>query len=128
MEHQHDERQPSQVTDDAWIVTYRRHYDYPPTAQGKWLIYATRDKIDNLWKIITLATEEGYLGSFSKVSTAGLAYTASSGVHTICVYTHDCNDLDDIQRIRAMLRELGITQKISYKAWTRQELITLYNE
>ena len=125
MESQCDRRQPSQVTDDAWLLTYRQQQNYPCMAKGKWLIYATRDKIDNLWKIVTLATEEGCLGSFSKVSTANLAYTAQTGVHLICVYTYDSEDHDDIMRVRSALYDLGITHPIYYEIWNGQQMVKI---
>src|SRR5690348_7880567 len=58
-----------------------------------------------------LATEEGYLGSFSKVSTASLPFTVKTSIHAICVYTYDRHDREDILRIREALCELGIEQK-----------------
>ena len=37
-------------------------------------------------------------------------------VRVICVYTYDWTDEADVMRVRAELRELGFTAKISYKA------------
>lgn len=128
MDYQRDERQPSQVVDDNWIIALRRNNISSYGNNGKWLIHAQREKIDNIWKIIALATEEGCLGSFSKVSTIALAFTTQTGVHTICIYTYNSSDYDDVMRVRAMLRELGITSSIPYVTWTGQEQTTLYNE
>jgi hypothetical protein len=128
MDYQHDERQPSQVVDDDWIIALRRSTISSYGSNGKWLIHAQREKIDNIWKIIALATEEGCLGNSSKVSTTALAFTAETGVHTICIYTYNSSDYDDVMRVRATLRELGITPSIPYISWTGQEQTTLYNE
>ena len=128
MDYQRDERQPSQVADDDWIIALRRNDISSYGINGKWLIHAQREKIDNIWKIIALATEEGCLGSFSKVSTTALTFTAQTGVHTICIYTYNSSDYDDVMRVRATLRELGITSSIPYVTWTGQEQTTLYNE
>src|SRR3954469_379682 len=94
--HQQDERAPSQVADDYWIGALRQKPGYPHAGAGKWMIHARRSHIDNLWRILKLATEEGYLGSLSKVSTTSLPYTAHTGIHTICVYTYDKEDIEDI--------------------------------
>jgi hypothetical protein len=126
--HQRDERHPSQVTDDFWIGAYRQRPDYPHAGDGKWLLHALRPNIDNLWRIVMLATEEGYLGSYSKVSTVSLPYTAQTGVHTICIYTYDRNDREDVMSIREALRELGIEQKIHYAIIADKEQINLYYE
>lgn len=75
-----------------------------------------------------LATEEGYLGSYSKASTASLPSTAQTGVHTICIYTYDRNDREDVLRIREALRELGIEQKIQYAVIVDQKQIHLSYE
>jgi Domain of unknown function (DUF1917) len=124
-----DTRLPSQITTgDGWLFVYQKLGDYPRLARGKWLVHTTRERIDNLWQIIALATEEGYLGSFSKVSTAGLQDTAKTGVHVICMYTYDSNDREDIMRIRAALREMNIIQPLSYQTWNANEIVTLYKE
>ncbi len=124
----HDERNPSQVTDDFWIGAYRQKPGYPHAGDGKWLLYALHPNIDNLWRIVRLATEEGYLGCFSKASTTSLPFTAKTSIHVICVYTYDRNDREDIMRIREALRELGIEQKIHYAIIDDQEQINLYYE
>ena len=129
MDELRDQRLPSQViTGNDWLFVYRQSDDYPRLARGKWLVHATRERIDNLWQIIVLATEEGYLGSFSKVSTAALPDTARTGVHSICMYTYDSNDREDIMRVRAALREMNIRQPLSYQTWNTKEIVTLYKE
>ena len=122
-----DERAPSQVTDDLWICAYRQHNVYPRQVGGKWLLHARHEHIDNLWRILALATEEGYLGSFSKVSTATLPFTAETGIHVACIYTYNSEDHKDIMCVRAALSELGIMHKLSYEIWINREPVTLYN-
>lgn len=124
-----EQRSPSQITDDAdWLFAYRKQDDYPQQAEGKWLLHATRERIDNLWQLIALATEEGYLGSFSKVSTASLPDTAKTGIHVICIYTYDSDDREDIMRVRAALREMNILHLLSYQTWDANKTVTLYKE
>src|SRR5689334_15556098 len=120
---------PSQVTTgDGWHFAYRQKDDYPCEAKGKWIVYARRDKIDNLWQLLRLATEEGYLGSFSKVSTAVLSETAKTGVHTICIYSYDAEDRDDIMRIREFLRDMNIMTPLEYQTWNAEKMVTIYKE
>lgn len=128
MDYRRDERQPSQVTDDDWIIALRRQNSSSYGTNGKWMIHAQKEKIDAIWQIIALATEEGCLGCFSKVSTVALAFTAKTGVHAICLYTYNSSDCDDVMRVRATLRELGVTSSIPYVTWTGQEQTILYQE
>jgi hypothetical protein len=123
-----EERVLSQATDTYWISAQRQKPGYPRAGDGKWLVHARSIGIDNLWRIVKQATEEGYLGSGSKVSTPMLPYTRETGIHIICIYTYDRQDYEDIMRIRAALRTLGIEQKIDYAILTDQEQIILYHE
>jgi hypothetical protein len=64
-----------------------------------------------------MATEEGRLGDSAKVATARTNPNAvDQDKKVICVYTYDWQDREDVMRIRAELRALGITWKIPYKA------------
>ena len=73
--------------------------------------------VDAVWGKIKTATEEGRLGDSTKVATARpnpIAVDSSKKV--ICVYTYDWTDKEDVLRIRAELRALGIIYKIPYKS------------
>lgn len=92
---------------------------------GKWLIFVNKSKIDKVWAKIKKSTEQGNLGTSSKVSTS---YSFDGHVnkksHVICVYTYDCTDKKDVKRVRQKLRDLGITNKIGYK----RDLDTILNK
>jgi len=109
---------PSEVTDSYWITTSsNKPYSKSTIHVGKWLIFVDKKEIDEVWKKIRNATENGVLGSDSKVSTMKPnpnSTNSSEGV--ICVYTYDGQDEDDVMRIREELRKLGITKKIPYKS------------
>lgn len=119
-----DDRVPSQVTDDYWLVAFREEgedgpADYPLMTErsGKWLVFAPWAQLDDLWPVVREATREGQLGSASKVSTRRPnpnAVDPAKGV--ICVYTYDHEDEADVRRVRDVLRELGVTWKLPYKA------------
>ncbi len=119
-----DERVPSQVTDDYWLVAFHEGGggspgDYPRMSErsGKWLVFATWERLDVLWPTVREATRAGRLGAASKVSTRRPnpnAVDPAKGV--ICVYTYDHADEADVHRVRDELRELGVTWKLPYKA------------
>jgi hypothetical protein len=80
---------------------------------GKWLLYVSTAQIDEVWKKIASSTFNGKLGVDTKVSTPIQA--ASSGKYVICVYTKNCLDLNDVNRVRERLRQLGFVARLYYK-------------
>lgn len=114
---------PSKITDDYWVYaiskTYNQHHrkiDKYENEGGKWLIFESLDKIDEVWQKIKKATEEGILGHASKCSTAKPnPNSISPNNAVICVYTYNCKDEDDVFRVEKNLRNLGITKTIYYK-------------
>lgn len=78
---------------------------------GKWLIFKDRRHIDELWGKIANAVKQGKLGVTAKVSTL----RQERKEHVICVYTYNFLDRDDVRRVREILKELGIVQKLYYK-------------
>lgn len=109
---------PSKETLLPWIEAERLMGRYPAANEGcgKWLIFARRDVIDELWEKIGRTTMKGELGGAAKVSTAWDNPNAvSKDIHVICVYTYDVNDLIDVRRVREVLRQLGVEAKIPYK-------------
>ena len=109
---------PSQVTDVYWIHAERRKGNYPmPTPRnGKWLVFVNERDLDEVWVKIKKATEDGKLGSSSKVATAKPSPLGVTGQKVICVYTYDWTDEKDVKRVREELKKLGITNKIPYKS------------
>jgi hypothetical protein len=110
---------PSEVTEAFWLYARRKTGTYPADTEncGKWLVFVPLSQIDEVWAKIRLATEEGRLGSSSKVATARPNPNATNpDTKVICVYTYDWTDEEDVRRVRHELRTLGITSKIPYKA------------
>ena len=115
----YSDAKPSKVTDVYWIYAIRKKGKYPKATprSGKWLIFVDPENVDEVWAKIKKAVEEGKLGDSAKVSTAKPNPLAGkSRAHVICVYTYDWTDENDVKRIREELRNLGITNKIPYKA------------
>jgi hypothetical protein len=81
---------------------------------GKWIVFASREHIDEVWEQIKQATKDGRLGPRSKVSTMLHAHKWPSPM--ICVYTYDGDDEADVMRVREVLRTLGWTGIIGWKA------------
>src|SRR6266571_5221339 len=115
-----DLRNPSAVTDDYWVRAYA------PTAHsltkaadefvGKWLVFVYVQDLDKTWAAIREATTRGKIGIEAKSATAWENPLATnSRVKIICVYTRDYRDQDDLRRVLAGLRELGIMQRLNYK-------------
>jgi hypothetical protein len=109
---------PSQITNVYWLYAERKVGNYPAATEncGKWLLFSPIAEIDAAWKVIKTATENGVLGSSSKVATAKPNPNATDNdTKVICVYTYDCFDMEDVMRIREELRNLGFRSKIPYK-------------
>ena len=110
---------PSEVREVHWIYAFRKKGEYPESTSksGKWLIFVDRKDVDEVWRRIKDAVEEGKLGNKAKVSTAKpKPKYYDEKKHVICVYTYDWTDREDVMRIREELRKLGIKNKIPYKA------------
>lgn len=97
-----------------WEYVNRQYGEYPLDDEdgGKWLIFAPYPQLQPLWRLITIATQEGLLGSSAKVSTRKNP-TDQDGV--ICVYTYSLADKPDLLRVRGVLGLLGIQQELGYK-------------
>jgi|GEM_PF-757780 len=114
---QSDEGLPLETTDRPWLYAYRAMPGYPDHTQrgGKWLLFISPDHLHEVWQQIRQAVEKGHLGGIAKVATK-INSTGGGRVYVICVYTYDAEDVEDVRRVRLVLREMGFLQKLSYKA------------
>lgn len=109
---------PSMEKSSYWLAARRKKGDYPKdtTRSGKWLLFVDKTEIDQMWEKVKFATEEGRLGASSKVSTAKEnPHAATSKTGVICVYTYDSEDREDVFKVRAELKQIGVNHKIPYK-------------
>ncbi|CRG88200.1 hypothetical protein PISL3812_05227 [Talaromyces islandicus] len=89
---------------------------------GKWMLFEPPGQIDDYWTTIAAATSRGELGIQAKVATS--SSSSSNNDRVICVYTHDCEDKDDVRHVLESLVGLGLVREgqrpIYYKcdAWT----------
>lgn len=109
---------PSTERDNYWIYAENSHtkeesIDY--NLVGKWLIFVSEDKVDEIWEKIKEKTESNELGISAKVSTAKQSQGYGSKTRVICVYTKNHEDEKNVWEVREGLRKLGFTRPLSYK-------------
>ena len=121
-----EEGNPSEVTHAVFIVAnYRGDIPQPEAIRvGKWLFFVAEKYIDDTWRNVKKAVEDGKLWKQAKVSTA---WRSKGGVYVVCVYTYDCNDENDVMKIRAHLREMGFKRAASYKS-DEQTIAGIYSD
>lgn len=114
-------RNPATYTQEPWV--WADHPDEDPDRErlwsGKWLWFPPLCLLDTSWESVRTATHDGLLGYRSKAAT--LINTRSGSDDTrrpICIYTNDWRDLEDVERILAALRDLGIVDVLLYKTDT----------
>lgn len=78
---------------------------------GKWLIYIKTELVDEIWNKIAHCCIKGLLGCSIKVSPKSINTIS----HVICVYTNNYFDINDVKKVRNVLKEIGIIQSINYK-------------
>ena len=96
----YEDSRPSQVSEVYWIYARRKKGEYhnPTIRSGKWLLYVPLAHVDQAWKQIKDATENGELGQESKVATAKPNPNARDLTRkVICVYTYDYEDEQDVK-------------------------------
>lgn len=109
---------PSETTRMYWIVQDSPEFnpeEFDDEKGGKWLVFIEKDETDTLWAKIRDATVEGKLGISAKVSTAKDNPDSRDERAVIYVNTADWENEDEVMKIREVLRELGVEQRIGYK-------------
>jgi hypothetical protein len=73
---------------------------------GKWMIFCSMHKVDEIWEIIARATASNELGIAAKV--AARSETDPRKERLICVYTADFADAADVERVALKIKHLGL--------------------
>jgi hypothetical protein len=108
-------KRPSLNMIEYWLPHFSKHkYSGHTSFGGKWLIFCTKENVDDTWLKICKAQDEKLLGNMSKVATA-LSSLSYKGIHVICVYSYDSRDMDDVVRIRDSLKNIGFDYPLHYK-------------
>jgi len=117
-------RIPSQIFDDRyWLLHFDENYKYRNSElgrdSGKWLVFDSIERIDELWIKIVECLDSGLLGPEAKVSTSKVktGFENRLNQRVICVYTNTKNfqDKDDVWRIEKVIRNLGFLEDLYYK-------------
>lgn len=109
-------RLPSRNTDTNWVYANAPDMSRARGYTGKWLVYVPATEIDGWWKALAAATRRGELGWRAKAETARPHSRARDPRYKlICVFTRDWRNEEDVRRVLARLRELGVTSRLSYK-------------
>lgn len=114
-------RIPSQIFDRYWLLHFDENYKYKNSElgkdSGKWLIFDSIERVDDLWIKIMNCLDTGLLGPEAKVSTSKFkpGFENRSNQRVICVYTESFQDKKDIWRIEKAIRDLGFWGDLYYK-------------
>lgn len=76
--------------------------------EGKWMLFLSEHKVDEVWEAVVGATTKGNLGIQAKVAVK------AAGEHRprlIAVYTRDFADKEDIKRVLVKLVDMGLVAK-----------------
>lgn len=76
---------------------------------GKWMLFPTPDRVDEVWAATAEATTKGDLGVQAKVATDD--GTGEAGARMIAVYTRDYEDKEDVRRVLRKLVDLGLVKE-----------------
>lgn len=107
---------PSKTTDRFWIQAWAPDalHDMGDRV-GKWVVTIDERDLDAAWNEIRTALLANKLGQSAKCRTAvPHPFMARDGKTVICVYTRDCLDAKDRNRVLRMLGNLGF-QDCRYK-------------
>lgn len=87
---------------------------------GKWMLFPTVDRVDELWGVVVRAMDKGELGDAAKVATDG----GSGESRLICVYTHDFGDVEDVKRVVSKLVDIGLVGKGPRSVYYKSDAFT----
>lgn len=102
---------PSELAAVYWIEAKSGAADCPAprSSAGEWRVPLNAANVDDVWERVKALTLAGLLGYKSKVSTRPAAGQADPDQRLLCIRTYDANDIDDVARVGAALRAIGLT-------------------
>jgi hypothetical protein len=108
---------PTDIDDVYWVYAFAPDDKVKSTDRsGKWMLFNSRSNHDESWEKVRVGTMAGSLGCQAKAATSkGNPNAGGSTSLLICVYTSDSEDVEDVTRVLARLRELGFIGRLSYK-------------
>jgi len=112
--HKHATDKPSESMFGYWLQQHSPKLESFQSNEktGKWCIFISPSKVDAAWENLKKVISEDKL-MLAKVSTKmGIPKFKK---HVICVYTKDWSDIQDLERTREVLREIGFKRPLKYK-------------
>jgi len=109
---------PSRIRDTIWLYAIAPSTvssDLAKDSVGKWLVFASPAKVDDLWAKIYDGIERDGLDQNSLAAKVSTAVSVQKGSHVICIYTPDFRDKLQAASCLLSLRRLGISGVLSYK-------------
>ena len=107
----HQEYRPSKNTKDNWLHSWPTERVLTDNEAGKWMMFMSRQYVDDTWKNVKAGTKRGELGCYAKVSTA----RQLGRVHVLSVYIEDYRNREEAVKLRERLRTMGFNRKIYFK-------------
>jgi hypothetical protein len=115
------DRQPKTCQCVTWISA-SRNARINPIYTGKWMLFATKKQVNEIWEKLKILLAANRLGTRIKVSTVKFF-----GKYFVCVYTNDSENVQDVFRVLVTLRRnrlsLGYLNYKTHEA-TQQKLYT----
>src|SRR6266567_3685569 len=112
-----------------WIWTFKEHMhpiqrrEKETGYEGKWLMFIPLGDIVETWNVVCEAMHNKLLGDAAKIRTLkefAEELDARKGHRVVCIYTYNSKDTEDILRVLAALRSVGM----QYEAWYKEDVAT----
>lgn len=81
---------------------------------GKWIVKRSEDMVDACWQAVCEMVAGGRVWR-AKVPTKWRQESREEDAYVVLVYTPNYFCVDDVWRVRQVLRECGVTEEIPYK-------------
>lgn len=107
---------PTQTTTKSWIYACRKDdkFHQSDTQPGKWIIVRRGNIIDQSWRIIHNLVVNGKLSCAKVVTKSGNRYPENDR-YVICVYVSHSQKVEEVKRVRDVLRAAGFVERLKYK-------------
>ncbi|MFD7163707.1 putative phosphothreonine lyase domain-containing protein [Streptomyces violascens] len=116
---------PSRELTEPWfwaLAPKAPEFPADDTWTGKWLWFPPLSLLDRSWATVRAGVDAGLLDYGAKTATLvtnrAAAPSSDDTRRPICIYTRDWRDTEDVRRVLAALRNMGIKETLHYKSDT----------
>lgn len=109
---------PSQSSSAFWLYQSGPLKDSktgPSGRIGKWMVFLSTARADELWPKIKANLKSGELASAAIAAKISVPKPDKPNSHVLIIYTSDFTDKVTVRKCLAAIRALGITGEIYYK-------------